>query len=355
VSETLDIVLDKEEVDVTFPEVSSVEDLSLEDVRNLILSGGLWHSFCEYPIKRMPKLDRVPPAIYVCLDDDEPFHPEAEVYIKGKVDDLKYGLSILKKLTEGPVYVSISHGNWRMKSLVARLATHVIEGHYPANDPGVFLYHNKGSAYENSSWGIRGQDVMRIARLVRDGVYPYEKIAVVGGDKVNNPTHGRVREGSLVSDLLEHRVFDEPVCMLVGGFFRGRKTDMKGSLGYQDDALNVIAERFPAQTFPSFRLGKDVASVSKGFFSSFFSEKPKKISSELQDLPQHCIGCDACSSVCPVDILPQVVMQHLYFGEQKQAIRHGLLDCVSCGLCTYVCPSKIDLSQVLDSALESLV
>jgi len=350
-----EIVLDKEEAEVRFPEYSSVEDVPASDVKDGILNGGLWHSFCEYPVKRMPNPNHVPPAIYVSLDNDEPFHPESEIYIKGKVDDLKFGLAILRKLTEGPVYVSIPHGNWRMKSLVSRLATHVIQGQYPANDPGVFLYHNKGSAYENKSWGIRGQDVMRIARLFRDGVYPYEKIGVVAGDRVKAPTHCRIREGMLVSDLLENQAVEGDVRILVGGFFRGRKTDLNGSLGYRDDALNVISETKLDRTFPSMRLGKDEASFTKGFLSSFFPDKPRKVSAELQDVPQHCIGCDACSAVCPVDILPQVVLKHLEFGEKKAAVRHGLLDCVSCGLCTYVCPSKIDVMQVLDGALDEMI
>lgn len=350
----LHIVLDKDEKDRHFDVSQSIDSLTFDRVRDGLLEGGLWNAFCAYPSKRLPNPDVQPPAIYVSLDDNEPFHPDAEVYLKGRVDDLKLGISLLKKLTEGPVYVASSFGNWRMKSLLSRLVTHEIVGDYPASDPGVFLFHNKGSAYENTSWGIRGEDVLRIARFFKEGRYPDDRVAVLGGSQVKVPIHCRIRQGTRLVDLLKDRLEESESHIILGGMFRGRAVSLTDSFGYLDDAVHVISAEEKHYSFLPFLPGHTFTSYSRGFFSSLF-KKSTFLSVKSFGQTQHCIGCDLCSDSCAVDLMPQDLWNRLERGDKKSALKHGLLDCVSCGVCTYVCPSKINLGQAFDTALNEIL
>lgn len=351
---TLLIALDKDEEDRSFSVVSRVEGMSRVGIRDALLAGGLWSSFFAYPFKRLANPDQVPPAIYVSLDNDEPFHPDLDVYLKGKVDELKLGLEVLQKLTDGPVYVSMAHGNWRMRALLARIATHEIVGAYPANDPGVFLYHNKGSAYENTSWGIRGEDVLRIARFFREGIYPDDRVIVLGGSVVKSPMHFRVRQGMILEDLLYERLNETPAQIILGGVFRGKKVTADSSIGYGDDAVQVIEAELVQKDLLPLQKGDRITSYSRGFLSSFLKRK-SWLSVKSFGESQHCIQCDLCSDVCPVELLPQNLVYDLDKQHVAGAVKQGLLDCVSCGLCTYVCPSKLDLGTSFNVALDQLL
>jgi len=64
-----------------------------------------------------------------------------------------------------------------------------------------------------------------------------------------------------------------------------------------------------------------------------------------QDPVLPCIRCNACSEVCPVDLLPQQLHWFATADDQQGSLRFGLMDCIECGCCDAVCPSNIALTQ----------
>ena len=146
-----------------------------------IQSGGLWACFIGYPFNVTPSPDERPPSIYVTLDNDEPHLPSSSVYLQDNIDNLKYGLDVLKVISGDKLYVGVSEKNKDLKSQLSSISTHELVGDYPANNPGVFLYYNKTTAEENNSWGIRAQDLIRIALLLKEGKYPIERTISLSG------------------------------------------------------------------------------------------------------------------------------------------------------------------------------
>lgn len=60
-----------------------------------------------------------------------------------------------------------------------------------------------------------------------------------------------------------------------------------------------------------------------------------------------CIKCGKCSEVCPVGIMPSVIIN-----DKDKKIKPNLNKCIGCGLCSYVCPSKIEVREILQSLKE---
>ena len=54
-----------------------------------------------------------------------------------------------------------------------------------------------------------------------------------------------------------------------------------------------------------------------------------------------CIKCGKCSEVCPVKLMPSLMINDKK--KNKYADK-----CISCGLCSYVCPSKIDVREIIE-------
>ena len=67
-------------------------------------------------------------------------------------------------------------------------------------------------------------------------------------------------------------------------------------------------------------------------------------------LPQPCIRCGNCVTVCPCGLVPVEMAAFVRNEKLDEASRIGLLDCVSCGGCSYICPSHIPLVHFFNYA-----
>ena len=327
---------------------AKTDGLTKEIVTEKLLKGGLWGSLSAYPFQIIPSPDATPPAIYVSLDYDEPFMPAASVYLKQYEAEIQLGLAALKTLTDTLV-VSCSASN-PLKTKIKGI-THQIEGNYPANNPGVVLYHNKKTAEENKSWGIQALDLIRIGQLLSTGKYPTERLVVVAGSLASKPQHVLAREGVAIKELLATQTASsEPTRYIAGGVMTGRSSSETGYLGYADYALHLIREGKAPEMFTFFRPGFDKPTASKTYLSALLNKTDWEMNTSLNGGERSCISCAACPDVCPVDLFPQFIMKSLHANDYEEAIKQGFLDCVSCGLCTYVCPSKIDLDDIFSDA-----
>ena len=62
---------------------------------------------------------------------------------------------------------------------------------------------------------------------------------------------------------------------------------------------------------------------------------------------KECIKCGKCIEVCPVGIMPVMIMENI-----KDANDLKIDKCINCGLCSYVCPAKIEVCEILKSIKE---
>lgn len=62
---------------------------------------------------------------------------------------------------------------------------------------------------------------------------------------------------------------------------------------------------------------------------------------ELNSYP--CIKCGKCTNVCPVHLLPVMIMNNI--GNEKKLKELMPQRCIECGLCSYICPSKIEVRE----------
>lgn len=322
---------------------------SREETVFALMKGGMWGMFREFPFKRVPKQDVVPPAIFISLDNDEPYRPQSDVILNGREDDFRFGLSVIEKLAN-KVYVGCSSDNTWARGALSDKITHHIEGAYPANDAGVFLYHAKSDASLNKSWTIDVQDVLAISALFQYGEYPTSRVVVSSGSSVSNPSHYRSRLGAPVNTVAGSLKRGGTVRYIAGGVMTGRQTSETGFLGYTEDAVHVLPEGEAAEMFYFFKPGFSKPTRSNTYFSAMIRGGKWIMDTYLNGGERSCIACGDCPQVCPVGLAPQFIYKSIKAGEVEEPIAMGLLDCVECGLCSYVCPSKIEVADTLIEA-----
>jgi Na+-transporting NADH:ubiquinone oxidoreductase subunit A len=349
------VALDDEEEPEEFPQLSEAELASIDRRRLIdrIIGGGLWPLIRELPFREAARPETTPPAIFVYLDNLDPFHPLPQVYLEGQDDLLAFGLRVLERLAEKPPVVTACQENAdRLANLKDRV-NRPFTGNYPAHDPGVMLYRTKTSAAENHAWFIEGQDLLLIAELLKSGRFPTGRVVTLGGPAATRPGHFRTRIGAPLAALTDGRTAAGEVRLVAGGVLTGNPTLRDSHLGLFEKALVLLPEGNTSGDFLGWTLpGAQTPSYSRAFLSSFRRRGEFPLDCNRHGGLRACIQCNFCTQVCPVDILPQLTYKAILAGEVEESLDHGLLDCVECGLCSLVCPSKIELLKTLRQARE---
>lgn len=68
---------------------------------------------------------------------------------------------------------------------------------------------------------------------------------------------------------------------------------------------------------------------------------------DSNDKSSACIKCGKCSEVCPVGLMPSLIMNDYKYHKNKY-----LNKCIGCGLCSYVCPAKIEVRDIINKLKE---
>jgi Na+-transporting NADH:ubiquinone oxidoreductase subunit A len=318
-----------------------------------LLSMGFWPRIRSLPFRCIAPPDETPPKIVVSLNGQEPFSPHPDVYLKGGEDLFAFGLKVLRRLAERVVVAAPDRPD-AMGSILPGATEAAgwlqVGGSFPALDPGTVVYHTKAGPEDNRSWFLDGQDVVMLGELLRTGKYPTDRIMVVAGTMARNRRHVKTRMGVPLSDLAGNAGLVQGDCRyVVGGLLTGFRSGPEGFMGFYEDALNLVPEGADREFLSLFRPGYSKPSFSRTFLS-VFNKGEMATSCNTHGELRACIACNHCSSVCPVEMLPQLTYKCLLADDLDGALAHGLLDCVECGLCTYVCPAKIDLASALRSA-----
>ncbi len=340
------IKLDRDEAAATFPAVTEadLDRMPREELVARLLEGGVWPLLRELPFRKIAPPDGVPPAIMVGLDGREPFQPNPERYLNADNRPLlDFGLKVLGRLCDR-VLVHTDPKRKDFCRTFKNALTHAVAGHYPAEDPGVLLYHIRHSPEDNRAWFISGQDLLLLAGFLQRGTLPTERLFVVAGSGAAERQHVRSRLGA----PLKHLVLAEPTCpeprYIVGGVLRGYSGNPDGHIGLYETAVTVLPEAVEGEFMTLFRPGLGKPTRSRAFASAL-RRTPMTMDTNVNGGHRACIACGYCSDVCPVDIWPQMTLKSILAEEVEEYLAHGLLDCVECGLCTYVCPSKIELAE----------
>jgi Na+-transporting NADH:ubiquinone oxidoreductase subunit A len=351
------IALDEVEAYEEFEQVAEadLDSIGRRELIEILIAGGMWPLIRELPFRDAARPDFTPPAIYVHLDNLEPFHPLPQVYIKGRTELLAFGLRVLERLAGRTAVVTVCQENAQGLERLNGMGIRKVTGRYPAHDPGVLLYRTKISADQNHAWFIEGQDLLVIAEFLKTGRFPIDRIITLGGPSVTQARHFRTRLGAALEALIAGRTAAGNLRMVAGGALTGTSAARNSHLGLFEKSLVLLPEGdVPGDCLAWILPGRKTPSYSRAFLSSFLGRRQHPMDCNRHGGLRACIQCNFCAQVCPVDILPQLTYKTILAGEVEESLDHGLLDCVECGLCSLVCPSKIELLATLREARGNL-
>ena len=319
------------------------DQLSRQQVRETLVASGLWPALRTRPYSRVPVPDSTPHSIFVTAMDTNPLAADPQVVLRGHEDDFARGLTILGKLTDGPVYVCKAPG----ASILADGAQ-VVEfvGPHPSGLPGTHIHFLDPVGAAKTVWYIGYQDVVACGKLFATGSLWTERVVALGGPQVEQPApvahpprslperadggpaQARVRIGSLLGRCWAGRVASGPLDFL----------------GRYHAQVSVLAEGREREFLGWQKPGVDKFSIKNVFASKLLSSRFFDFTTSTEGSDRAMVPIGSYEQVMPLDILATLLLRALIVEDTDRAQALGCLelDEEDVGLCTFACPGKYE-------------
>ena len=323
------------------------DQLSRQQVRETLVAAGLWPALRTRPYSRVPVPDSAPHSIFVTAMDTNPLAADPQVVLRGHEDDFARGLTILSKLTDGPVYVCKAPG----ASILADGAQ-VVEfvGPHPAGLPGTHIHFLDPVGPAKTVWYIGCQDVVACGKLFATGSLWTERVVALGGPQVEQPRLLRTRQGACLSELTAGQLKPGENRVIAGSVLAGRvASGPLDFLGRYHAQVSVLAEGREREFLGWQKPGVDKFSIKNVFASKLLSSRFFDFTTSTEGSDRAMVPIGSYEQVMPLDVLATLLLRALIVEDTDRAQALGCLelDEEDLGLCTFACPGKYEYGPIL--------
>ena len=345
-----------EPVDINF----DVADYDSEALKALLLKTGMWVFIKQRPYDRVADPTICPRDIFITGWDSAPLAPNFDFIAQGEEEALRTGLTALKHLTQGSIYVGLKEGSPWIDKLAGIDDVHVIRmsGPHPAGNVGVLINKinpvNKGETV----WTLNLADIIIIGRLFKEKRTDFTKTIAVTGSECKQTGYARVISGCTIGSIVNGNVADAHVRLISGNVLTGTKVgkdDFLGAYAYQITAIpeGDDVDEFVGWAMPGF--GK--FSVSRTYLTWLFGKKKEYIiDARVRGGKRAMIMSNEYDKVFPMDILPEYLLKAIIAFDIDKMENLGIYEVApeDFALCEFVDTSKIELQKIVRSGLDLL-
>jgi Na+-transporting NADH:ubiquinone oxidoreductase subunit A len=358
VFQSLVIDIDDEEQRETLPkfDVSDLQNLGRETVRNHLVETGHWVALRTRPYSKTPSADSIASSIFVTAMDTNPLAADPMVIIGNRKDDFASGLRVLTNLTDGPVNVCAAPYVDVPGNEIEGVREINFSGPHPAGLAGTHIHLIDPVSANKTVWVIGYQDVIGIGHLFTKGEIDTSRVISLAGPQVNQPRLLSTRLGANTNQLVIGELINRENRIISGSVLSGRKASREFAfLGRYHDQVSVIQEGRDRQPVHYLRLGLDKHSAIPAFASSL-RKKLFNMTSSTNGSERAMVPVGGYERVTALDILPIQLLRSLIVGDTEMAQNLGCLelDEDDVGLYTYVCVGKHEYGGILRDNLTKI-
>ncbi len=323
------------------------DQLSRQQVRETLVASGLWPALRTRPYSRVPVPDSAPHSIFVTAMDTNPLAADPQVVLRDHEDDFARGLTILGKLTDGPVYVCKAPG-----ASISADGAQVVEfaGPHPAGLPGTHIHFLDPVGAAKIVWYIGYQDVVACGKLFATGSLWTERVVALGGPQVEHPRLLRTYQGACLSELTAGQLKPGENRVIAGSVLAGRvASGPLDFLGRYHAQVSVLAEGREREFLGWQKPGVDKFSIKNVFASKLLSSRFFDFTTSTEGSDRAMVPIGSYEQVMPLDVLATLLLRALIVEDTDRAQALGCLelDEEDLGLCTFACPGKYEYGPIL--------
>ncbi len=336
--------------------VSDPNNLSKEEVTELLRKSGLWPCIRQRPYSVIARPGDDPKAIFISAFDTAPLGLDFDFIVHGKGDLFQKGLDALKKLTSGKVHLNTNPQETTSKVFHNSKGVQINQftGPHPSGNIGIQIHHidpiNKGDI----AWYVNPHDVITIGKFFTEGKYDASCMIALSGSAVKKPKYFKAIKGTSIKPMVGNNVKEGDLRYISGNVLTGTKIEQDGYLGFYDYHVNVIPEgnyfEFLGWGLPGF--GK--FSVSRAFAAWMTPSKKYSIDTNLHGGVRAFVLSGEYEKVLPMDILPVQLIKAIMVEDIDLMENLGIyeVDEEDFALCEFVCTSKINSQSIIRQGLD---
>ncbi len=338
-------------------DAAQLTQLKRQDVVDNLVASGMWTSLRTRPFSKVPAIDTKPAAIFVSVMDTNPLAADPMVIIESQIDAFNNGLTVIKHLTEGELFVAYN-GAKNHDLAQNPVATYkAFEGIHPAGNVGTHIHFLKPVNEKRSVWHVGYQDVIAIGKLFTTGRLHTERFVSLAGPLVKAPRLIKTRLGASIEQIVKSQIDENDERVISGSVFNGHiAVHHRAYLGRYHNQISVLAEGREKEFFGWLLLGKDKFSVTNAFSSHLSSKKKFDFTTTTGGSERAIMPIGTYEQVMPWDILPTQLLRSLVVGDTDTAQQLGCLefDEEDLALCTFACPGKYEYGPILRDILTTI-
>ena len=361
VLQSIVIEIESDEESVKFKQVdpNDVSNISVEDIRRQLINSGMWTAFRTRPYSKVPAVDSSPDNIFISALDTQPLSPDPETIINLHKDDFDFGISLLKKLTNCPIHLSVSENSSLDINEDNQVKKHIFSGPHPAGLVGTQMHFISPASLSNVNWTIGYQDITAIGKLFKSGYLSVERIISLAGPQVIEPSYVKTRLGACTDELTAGELTQRENRIISGSVISGREAiGAYAYLGRYHNQISVVSEpNSKDREFMNWLTpGPRKFSKIPLFLSSLFPKKSFNFKTLMNGSDRPIIPIGIYEEVIPMNFLPAILLRNVVLmdTEKIQALGGLELDEEDLSLCSYVCPGKYDFGSLLRAGLNKI-
>ena len=331
--------------------------LNRQQVKELLLSSGLWPYFKQRPYGILAKPESTPKNIFISGFDSAPLAPDYELIYKDDIPSIQTGIDILKKLTDGNIYLGLSPKQ-SIFSKLNNVVVNTFEGPHPAGNVGVQI-HRVSPVHKNDIvWTIPIQGVLAVGRFFEKGELDLSTTIALVGSEVTAPQYYKTIVGANLESLLKQATKkDVKERYISGNVLSGTQIEQDGYLGFSDQMVSVIPEGDEYELVGWALPGLDKFSGTKTFLASFLPKKEYVLNANIHGGERAFVMTGQYERYLPMDILPVYLLKAILTNDIDQMEQLGIYEVIEedLALCEYGDTSKIKVQKILRQGIEVMI
>lgn len=325
-------------------------------VMRLLAESGLLAEIRQRPYDIVPLPSVEPRDIFITAIDSAPLAVSPETAVAEKESELAAGVSFLKHICRGKIYIST-----RPDSILPAIAgaEHVeVTGPHPAGNAGIQAANiapvNKGETI----WTLDIVTLARIGTLALHGTRDTTAYVTVCGPEIEKPSVVRTNEGAAIGPILAGRLkkADHHIRIISGNVLSGIAESDAGFLHFPYRQLTVIAEGDDKTEFMGWASFSPSKASQSPTFPGHFLSRAFTPDARLNGGRRAMIMSGQYDKVMPMDILPEFLLKAIIGRDIDAMEKLGIYEVApeDFGAAEYVDTSKLPLQQIVRDGLDYL-
>jgi Na+-transporting NADH:ubiquinone oxidoreductase subunit A len=342
---------------------TSLKDLnaySSEELKEVLLASGCWPFIKQRPYDVIANPSKSPKSIFISSFSTAPLAVDYQISLTGQEAEFQMGIDVLKKLTEGPVHLSVPSDAPSFFNAVQNVEIHQVSGVHPAGNVGVQIHHVDPINAGETVWVVNPADVAIIGRFFKTGTFDAQRIIALSGSGVSKPHYLKTTIGARISSLLEQEDIDRaPQNRIINGdVLTGDAVSVTNYLGFYNNTVSVIPEGKNHRMFGWLPfVDNHIHSMSKTSLSWLFGRREFVANTNLNGEERALVVTGEMERVLPMDILPMQLLKECMSGNIEKMENLGIYEVApeDFGLIDYVSTSKIEAQSIIRESLDLLL